>query len=101
MSDEQQVEKVETKTTNASLQADLQEMAAKASWGFGDLRVIWNYIVAEQQRKASSLKIGIFTVFLVVMIITMLESIVAVTPILFVKMGQDNAGAIDVKLTYK
>lgn len=76
-------------------------MAAKASWGLGDLRVIWNYIVAEQQRKASSLKIGIFTVFLVVMIITMLESIVAVTPILFVKMGQDNAGAIDVKLTYK
>lgn len=46
-----------------------------------------NYILAEQQKKASGLKIGIFTVFLVVAIITMLESVISITPILFVKMG--------------
>ena len=66
----------------------------------GELRVILNYMVAEQQRKSSSLKIGIFTVFLVVTIITMLESVVSITPILFVKIGQETAGAIDFKLTY-
>ncbi len=57
-------------------------------------------MIAEQQRKSSSLKIGIFTVFLVVTIITMLESVVSITPILFVKIGQETAGAIDFKLTY-
>lgn len=38
--------------------------------------------------------------FLVVTIITMLESVVSITPILFVKIGQETAGAIDFKLTY-
>ena len=66
----------------------------------GDLRVILNYMIAEQQRKSSSLKIGIFTVFLVVTIITMLESVVSITPILFVKIGQETAGAIDFRLTF-
>jgi len=67
----------------------------------GDLRVILNYLIAEQNKKASGLKIGICTVFMVVAIITMLESVVSVTPILFVKLGQEEAGAIDFKLTYK
>lgn len=53
-----------------------------------DFTVIINYIQAEQQRKASSLKIGIFTVFLVVTIITMLESVISIAPILFVNIGQ-------------
>ncbi len=62
--------------------------------------LIVNYIKAEQQKKASSLKIGIFTVFLVVTIITMLESVISIAPILFVNIGQQNAGAVDFKLTY-
>jgi hypothetical protein len=62
--------------------------------------VIVNYVVAEQQRKTSSLKIGIFTVFLVTTIITMMVSVTDITPILFVKMGQENAGAIDMQLTF-
>ena len=68
---------------------------------WSDLRTIVNYIQAEQQRKVSSLRIGIFTVFLVVTIITVLESVISIVPILFVKIGQQNAGAIDVKLTYQ
>ena len=50
-------------------------------------------------KKPSAIKIGIFTVFLVVMVITMLESVVDSAPILFVKLGQDNVGAIDFTLT--
>lgn len=68
--------------------------------GCGDFRVIFNYIIAEQQKKSSGLKIGIFTVFLVVAFITMLESVISITPILFVRLGQNEAGAIDFKLTY-
>lgn len=60
-----------------------------------------NYILAEQQKKSSGLKIGIFTVFLVVAIITMLESVIAVTPILFVKLGQEESGAVDFQLKFE
>lgn len=52
-----------------------------------DLRVILNYMVAETKKKMGGLKIGIFTVFLVVAVIVMLESIVSITPVLFVKVG--------------
>jgi len=54
---------------------------------FGDFRVIFNYIIAETNKKESGIRIGIFTVFIVVAIITMLESVISITPILFVQMG--------------
>ena len=52
-----------------------------------DLRVILNYMVAESKKKISGLRIGIFTVFMVVTTIVMLESVISITPILFVKLG--------------
>ena len=57
--------------------------------------VILNYMLSEQAKKQEAMKIGIFTIFLVVMIITMLKSVVDSTPILFVKLGQESAGAFD------
>ena len=38
-------------------------------------------------KKPTAFKIGVFTVFLVVMCITMLKSVVDSSPILFVKIG--------------
>lgn len=61
--------------------------------------MIVNYLVSEQTKKQEALKIGIFTVFLVVMIISMLKSVVDSTPILFVKLGQEAAGAFDFQLS--
>ena len=49
-------------------------------------------------KKPERFKIGVFTVFLVVMVITMLKSVVDSSPILFVKIGQDQVGAIDYTL---
>lgn len=49
-----------------------------------DFSVIVNYITAEQNKKSGSFKIGIFTVFLTVSVITLLQSVMAITPILFV-----------------
>lgn len=57
-----------------------------------------NYLYSEITKKPSAFKIGIFTVFVVVMVITMLKSAVDSIPILFVKLGQDEAGGIDFKL---
>ena len=52
-------------------------------------------MVSESVKKPTSFKIGVFTVFLVVMFITMLKSVVDSSPILFVKIGQNAVGAID------
>ena len=57
--------------------------------------VVTRYLIVEQSKKQRALKIGIFTVFLVVMVITMLKSVVDCSPIIFVKIGQDQVGAID------
>lgn len=61
--------------------------------------VITRYMIVEQTKKQRALKIGIFTVFLVVMVITMLKSVVDCSPIIFVKIGQDQVGAIDFSMT--
>ena len=45
------------------------------------------------------MKIGIFTVFLLVMVITMFKSVIDSSPILFVRVGQEQVGAIDFMLT--
>ena len=55
--------------------------------------------MAETQKKPTAFKIGVFTVFLVVMVITMLKSVVDSAPVLYVKLGQDSVGAIDYTLT--
>ena len=57
------------------------------------------YLCSETTKKKSAFLIGIFIVFLVVMVITMLKSVVDSAPILFVKLGQDTAGAIDFSIT--
>ena len=56
---------------------------------------VTQYMVSESIKKPTAFKIGIFTVFIVVMFITMLKSVVDSSPILFVKIGQDSVGAID------
>lgn len=49
--------------------------------------MILNYLNAEMQKKIGGMRIGVFTVFMVVTVIVMLESVVSVTPIFFVKFG--------------
>ena len=54
-----------------------------------------NYLRNQIAKQPGAFKIGIFTVFLTVMVITFLESVLSCTPILFVKFGQKAVGAID------
>lgn len=55
-------------------------------------------MLSESNKKPTGFKIGVFTVFIVVMCITMLKSVVDSSPILFVKIGQSEVGAIDITL---
>ena len=62
-------------------------------------RTVIRYLLSETMKKPTACKIGVFTVFLVVLVITMLKSVVDSAPILYVKLGQDSVGAIDYTLT--
>ena len=55
-------------------------------------------MVSETTKQPTAFKIGVFTVFIVVMFITMLKSVVDAAPILFVKIGQTEVSAIDITL---
>lgn len=79
--------------------SDLKKPSITTASFLKGLVIQLKYIVADLGKTGSGFVIGVFTVFLVVMIITMLKSVVDATPILFVKMGQQEAGAIDFKLT--
>lgn len=46
-------------------------------------------------KEAGSFKIGVFTVFLSVMVITFFESVLTCVPLIFVKFGQQTTGTID------
>jgi hypothetical protein len=50
----------------------------------GDLRVILNYMFAELEKKKSGAHMGIFTVSIVVLAITVLQAVAPVVPIIFV-----------------
>lgn len=63
------------------------------------LRTIVNFIWSDITKKQRSFKIGVFTVFLVVMFISLLKSVVDVAPIAFLKVGQDQAGIFDFQVT--
>ena len=59
---------------------------------------VTTYMLSESTKSPTGFKIGVFTVFIVVMFITMLKSVVDTAPILFVKIGEDQVAAIDVTL---
>ena len=76
---------------------EVEKQDAEQSY-FTYLKVITQYLITDTQKNMRGFKIGIFTTFLVIMVITMLKSVVASAPLLFVKIGQDSVGAIDFQL---
>ena len=60
---------------------------------------IWSYLASDLCKKSRSFCIGIFTVMMVVSFITMLKSVIDVSSVAFLKIGQDQAGAFDLQLT--
>lgn len=61
----------------------------------GSFSLITNYIVSDIEKKPRSYKIGVFTVFLVCTFLTILYSGIQLTPALFIRLGEDQAGDID------
>ncbi len=49
--------------------------------------ILVNYIYADTQKKQSSFKIGMFTVFIVVMFLSFLQSAIQLSPVVFVTLA--------------
>lgn len=59
---------------------------------------ILHYLWADIKKKPKNFCIGITTVVLVVCFITALKSLIDVAPVAFLKVGQGQAGAVDITL---
>lgn len=62
------------------------------------IATIMAYLLSDIRKKKRSFGIGVFTVFLVVSFITTLKSMIDVAPIAMLKVGQDQAGSIDLMM---
>jgi len=59
---------------------------------------VLSYLLSDITKKTRSFQIGIFTIFLVVSFLAMLQSAVDVAPITFVKIGTDQGGQEDFQI---
>jgi len=64
-----------------------------------EISTIVSYLISDIKKKPRSFNIGIFTVFLVVSFLTLLQSVVDITPVAFLKLAEDAVGAVDFQLT--
>jgi hypothetical protein len=65
---------------------------------YSNSEMLVKYVVSDLTRKKSSFSIGVFTVFLVVSVITMLKGVIDAMPVLFLQISESSVGAIDYKL---
>ncbi|KAN0018407.1 hypothetical protein ACTFIU_011023 [Dictyostelium citrinum] len=65
---------------------------------YGDLRVAVKYVHNNSKKNRKSLLLGLFTVFLVVLFISFLQNLIQSSPIVFLKLSEDQAGELDLVL---
>ena len=73
-------------------EVQLENQKRKCSATF---RSLIGYLWADHSKNTRAAKIGILTVFLLVAVLTTFKSILETLPLFFVKMGQEQVGAID------
>jgi hypothetical protein len=61
----------------------------------GTLVTLVNYITTDIEKRPRSFKIGVFSIFLVVTFLVVLQSALELTPLVFLKMAQDKTGQYD------
>ena len=59
------------------------------------------YLNSDKAKRPRPFYIGVSTVFILVTVITMFKAIIEVAPILFVRIGQEQVGAVDYTITSK
>ncbi|KYQ92900.1 hypothetical protein DLAC_05491 [Tieghemostelium lacteum] len=65
---------------------------------YSDFRVALKYVHNNMKKDKKSLLLGLFTVFLVVLFICFLQNLIQNSPIVFLKLSEDQAGELDLVL---
>lgn len=65
----------------------------------GTFKLIWSYIITDIQKKARSFKIGVFSIFLVVCFLTLLQSLIQLSPVFFIRLSEISVGDADLVMT--
>jgi hypothetical protein len=61
-------------------------------------KVIFNYLKSDLIKKQRSFKIGLITIFLVVFFIALLMNVISVSPIVFLRICEEEAGEADIMM---
>lgn len=65
----------------------------------GTLQIIFSYILTDIRKKPRSFKIGVFSIFIVVAFLIVLQSAKQLTPALFIRLSEGEAGDADLILS--
>eukprot|EP00742_Colponemidia_sp_Colp-10_P003305 GILJ01003519.1.p1 GENE.GILJ01003519.1~~GILJ01003519.1.p1 ORF type:complete len:1186 (-),score=204.90 GILJ01003519.1:249-3806(-) len=63
------------------------------------LRLAVNYVIADTKKRVRSFRIGVLTVFLVVLFVSLLQSAVQLSPIMFLRLAEQTVSETDLMLT--
>lgn len=66
---------------------------------FSNLQVILSYLKSDLIKKQKSFKIGLFTIFLVVFFVSLLLNAIGMSPLVFLRLSEDQAGEADIIMT--
>lgn len=83
------------KNNSISLGAELRSRFKEIS---GALSILLNYIVTDIDKRPRIFKIGVFSVFLVVTFLVVLQSALHMTPIVFLRLAENQSGQYDLTL---
>ena len=62
------------------------------------MKVVFNYLKSDIIKKQRSFKIGLLTVFLVILFTAILMNIIGLTPLIFLRLAENTAGETDIMM---
>jgi len=83
------------KNNSISLRSELRSRFKEVS---GALAILLNYIFTDIEKRPRTFKIGVFSVFLVVTFLVVLQSALHMTPIIFLRLAENQSGQYDFTL---
>jgi hypothetical protein len=61
-----------------------------------NMRVVINYLKSDLIKKQRSFKIGLFSIFLVILFVSLLLNFIGISPVIFLKLAEEQAGETDI-----
>jgi len=62
-------------------------------------KIIYAYVLTDIEKKPRSFKIGVFSIFIVVCFLVILQSVLYLTPLIFIKLAEEQNGHYDLTIT--